>query len=276
MNIYSRAGRNRQLLGREENHMLKDTRLKKIYELLQRDGSVEINTLCRMFNVTDMTVRRDLESLSQKYDIVRTHGGAMMVDDNRVGETPYEKRIMRNENLKIAIAKKALSLLKQGSKLFIDSGTTTLNVAKHILYDDMFTVVTNGLNIANELINHDSISVLLIGGDVEKNTHSTRGALAVEQMHHLKVDVAFLGANAIGEDGFLYVGNTSETGIKKSVIESAAKTYVLADSTKFSTYSLIDYAHAKDVAGIITDSNINSEIYKKLTEYGVNIIVAEL
>ncbi len=255
--------------------MLKDTRLKKIYELLQRDGSVEINTLCRMFNVTDMTVRRDLDNLAGKYDIIRTHGGAMLAEGSRISEPPYEKRIARNEDLKTIIAVKALSLLKQGSKLFIDSGTTTYNVAKHMQYEDRFTVVTNGLNIANELMAREFVSVLLIGGDLERNTRSTRGALAVEQMHHFKVDIAFLGLNAIGEDGYLYVGNTSETGMKKSVMEAAAKTYVLADSSKFGKFSLISYAHARDVTGIITDSNLDKDIHKKLTELGANIIVAD-
>lgn len=255
--------------------MLRDTRLKNIYELLQRDGSVEINKLCRMFNVTDMTVRRDLDSLAQKYDIIRTHGGAMLADSNRISEPPYEKRIRRNEELKTAIAKKAYSLLKQENKVFIDSGTTTYNVAKHMQYKDKFTVVTNGLNIANELMNRDSVSVLLIGGDLEKNTRSTRGALAVEQMQHFKVDIAFLGSNAIGEDGYLYLGSTSETGMKKAVIEAAAKTYVLLDSTKFGKYSLISYAHGREISGVITDANVDRELCKKLMDIGVNIMIAD-
>ncbi len=255
--------------------MLKEKRIMQILEFLKRDGEVEISMLCRLFNVTDMTIRRDLEDLSKDHNIIRTHGGAMLVMEDLNVEAPYEKRIISKGDLKEKISKKALSLINSREKLFIDSGTTTYYVAKNISNDNRNVVVTNGLNIASEIINRRYISVLLIGGDLRRNTLSTRGALAEEQLQRFKVDTAFLGANSIGTDGNIYVASTSETGFKKCVMQSASQTYILLDSSKFNCYNLISYTHGRDVAGIITDDQVPEETVKKLRDIGINIIIAE-
>jgi DeoR/GlpR family transcriptional regulator of sugar metabolism len=254
--------------------VLKEKRIMQIFELLKRDGEVEINVLCRMFNVTDMTIRRDLETLSKEHNIVRTHGGAILVVEDQMVEPSYERRIISKGDQKEKIAKKALELIKSSNKIFIDSGTTTYYMATNMSNDNRNVVVTNGLNIASEIINRRYISVLLIGGDLRRNTLSTRGALAEEQLQKFKVDIAFLGANTIGDDGNIYVGSTSETGFKKYVIQSAAQTYILLDSSKFDSYNLISYTHARDVTGIITDDQVSEESVNRLREMGVNIIIA--
>lgn len=255
--------------------MLKEKRIMQVLELLKRDGEVEINTLCRMFNVTDMTIRRDLDNLSKEHNIIRTHGGAILGVEDQIVEPSYERRIISKGDLKEKIARRALKLVKAGDKLFIDSGTTTYYMAKNMSNENRNIIVTNGLNIASEIINRRYISVVLIGGDLRRNTLSTRGALAEEQLQRFKVDTAFLGANAIGSDGNIYVGNTSETGFKKCVIKSASRTYILLDSSKFDSYNLISYTYARDVTGIITDDKIPTESVNRLKDMGVNIIIAE-
>lgn len=255
--------------------MLKEKRLMQILEILKRDGEVEINTLARIFNVADITIRRDLDSLAKEQNIQKTHGGALLINEELNAEPPYERRIAIHGDLKEKIANKALSLVKVGQKIYIDSGTTTFYMAKNISNSYKNTVVTNGLNIASEIIRRHYINVLLIGGELTKNTLATRGALAEELLQRFKFDAAFLGANSIGEDGYLYIGNTSETGIKNRVIQDAKETYILLDSSKFNKYNLITYAHARDVAGIITDNHIPKKTVEQLTEMGVNIIIAE-
>lgn len=254
--------------------MLRDERIKKIYAMLLKEGYVEINNLCSIFEVTDMTIRRDLDSLSSEYAIERTHGGAMLVT-NRGEEPSYEHRIVSQSVLKEKIAKKALSLIRNSQTLFIDSGTTTQYIAKGITNENRNTIVTNGINIANEIINLDTVSAILIGGDLKKNTHSTRGALAETQVRQFRFDIAFLGANAIGADGSLYVGSTSETSFKRIVMNASSKTYVLVDSSKFNSYNLLSYANANEVTAVITDSNIDEGTKKLLEEYGINIIIAD-
>ena len=255
--------------------MLREKRLMQILDILKRDGEVEINTLARIFNVADITIRRDLDNLAKEHNIQKTHGGALLIDEDQIIEPAYDRRIETHGDLKEKIAKKALEYIKTGQKVFIDSGTTTFYMAKNITNSYRNMVVTNGLNIASEIIHRRYINVLLIGGELTRNTLATRGALAEELLQRIKVDVAFLGANSIGEDGNLYIGNTSETGIKKRVIQAATETYILLDSSKFGKYNLITYAHAKDVTGIITDNHVSKKTIEQLTEMGVNIIIAD-
>lgn len=255
--------------------MLKEKRLLQIMELLRRDGEVEINALCRMFGVTDVTIRRDLDKLAEDKNIVRTHGGAMLPQEDQITEPSYERRIMVNEQLKEKIAQKALELIQSKQKIFIDSGTTTYCIAKYMPYSSRNVIVTNAINIASEIIKRNYISVYMIGGDLRQNTKSTRGALAEEQLLKFKVDIAFLGANSIGNDGNVYVASPEETGFKKSVIQCAAQTYVLLDSSKFDSYNLISFIHAKHISGIITDRGVPEGTIKTLIDMGVNIVFAD-
>lgn len=255
--------------------MLKEKRLQKIENLLISNGSVETGQLSRTFDVTEMTIRRDLETLiKENPKIVRTHGGAMLTNSGDQGELPYERRMAENGSLKDHIAQKALSFIHHGQVLFIDSGTTTLHLARQMSNEINNTVITNGINIATELLTRDWINVILIGGDLRRNTHSTRGPLAEEQMRNFKVDVAFIGANSIGDNGNIYLANTSEIGFKKSVLASAKEVYVLADSSKFDKFNLISCADGQDVTGIITDHKLPSETASRLEELGVRLIIA--
>lgn len=255
--------------------MLKEKRLQKIQNLLISNGSVETGHLSRTFNVTEMTIRRDLESLIKANpQIIRTHGGAMLTNPGGQVELPYEQRMAENGDLKDDIAHTALSFIKHRQVLFIDSGTTTLHLARSMSNEVSNTVITNGLNIAGELLTRDWINVILIGGDLRKNTHSTRGPLAEEQMRNFKVDVAFIGANAVGSNGDIYLANTSEIGFKKSILASAEKVYVLVDSGKFNKYNLISCANGRDVTGIITDSRLPASTRSQLEELGIQIITA--
>lgn len=255
--------------------MLKEKRLHKIQNLLIANGSVETAQLSRTFDVTEMTIRRDLETLiNGNAKIVRTHGGAMMATSGDQGELPYERRMNECGESKYAIAKKAMSFIKHGQVLFIDSGTTTLHLARQISNEVNNTVITNGINIATELLTRDWINVILIGGDLRRNTHSTRGPLAEEQMRNFKVDIAFIGANSIGNNGNIYLANTSEIGFKKSVLYAAREVYVLVDSSKFNKYSLISCANSLEVTGIITDYRLPEDITSVLEEQGIPLIIA--
>lgn len=257
-----------------EVKLLKEQRIVKIRQMLERDGEVEINELCKLFNVTDMTIRRDLDNLAEISNIIRTHGGAMMAQGDQITEPSYDRRNLVHAENKEKIARKAIELITPGMKLFIDSGTTTHCLARAIPGSCRNVIITNDLDVAYEVIKRDYSSAIMIGGDLRKNTHSTRGALAEEQMKKFKVDAAFLGGNAIDMDGYVYVGSTWETGLKKCAIENASKTYILLDSSKFNQNNLISYINASDVAGIITDDEISEEIANKLRQKKVNLIIA--
>lgn len=255
--------------------MLKQSRCKQIMDILKRDGEVEISTLCRMFDVAEMTIRRDLNQLATENNIVRTHGGALLVQEDQIAEPSYERRISDSSESKEKIAKKALELIKNGDRVFLDSGSTTYHVAKQFSNSARNVVLTNGINIAAEIVLRSNISVIMIGGELRLNTFSTRGSLTEELISQFHVDVALIGANAIDKEGNIYVANTSERCLKRMIMQNSDRTYVLLDHTKFNKTSLIKYAHVNQLAGVISDTGLPQEIIDDFLEKEINLIISE-
>ncbi|MCD2491907.1 DeoR/GlpR family DNA-binding transcription regulator [Lacrimispora sp. NSJ-141] len=252
--------------------MLREKRRRQIYEMLMEDGEVQTSQLCRKFQVSDMTIRRDLEYLAGGKNVSRTHGGAVFL-----GQAKEDMEFKgATEQAKEMIARKAFELIGATQRIFIDSGTTTTLLAKNLPMGSRNIVVTNNLKIVDQVSDRPYISVLIIGGSLRIQTLSCYGAQTEEQIGRYRVDIAFLGATTVGEDGYFYDGYPPEAGVKQSIIKSAMETYVLVDSSKFNQYSLISYSHIKDVTGVITDSNISPETKERLQKMGANLIVADL
>jgi DeoR/GlpR family transcriptional regulator of sugar metabolism len=244
-------------------------------ELLKRDGEVEISTLCRIFNVAEMTIRRDLNQLAKENNIIRTHGGALLVQEDQITEPSYERRITDSGESKTQIAATAIELIKNGERIFLDSGSTTYHIAKKIPNSARNVVLTNGINIAAEIMRRNNLSVIMIGGELRPNTLSTRGSLTEEYISQFHVDIAFVGANAIDREGNIYVANTSERCLKRAIMQHSDRTYVLLDHTKFGKTSLIKYANASELTGIISDTKLAQKISDEFEEKKINLIIAE-
>ena len=256
--------------------MLRETRQKAILDQLRANGSVEISRLCKEFSVTEMTIRRDLDTLVQTSNVIRTYGGAMLAGHDSLSEQSIDKRQQLNSTAKKAIAYKALEYIKPGQTIYVDSGTTCLYLAKLAPMDLQNVFVTNGLNTAQELLTRPHSSVLVTGGEARANTHACRGALAEEMMQRFRIDIAFIGANNIGEDGYIYIGNASESGMKKSIISVSKQIFLLADSSKLNSFSLLSYAHINEMTYLVTDKGIDTPTLNKYKEMGANIIVTDL
>ena len=256
--------------------MLKKDRLDQIIKLLQSNGVVEVSQLCRMFDVTEMTVRRDLDELAEKSLIIRTHGGAVLPEDNILVEQPYEVRLLQNSVEKQAIAKLAVDFIEDGQKIYLDSGTTTYFLARALNNSHRLIVITNAINIAAELNTRTNITVIQIGGELRKNALSCVGYFAEEMIKQLKVDIAFLGVSSLGPKGELYSGSMAEVGIKRAILESSRKTIVLANSNKIGNEEFVYIGNLKNVDCLITDSNNPDPLLEKYREMGVQVKVAEI
>ena len=256
--------------------MLKQTRLEQIINLLHSNGSVEINQLCRLFNVTEMTIRRDLEELAKKGNVTRTYGGAILSEDNILVEKPFETRMGSNYEQKNAIAKEALVMLEDGSKIFFNSSSTIFSLANNIDNTHRLVIVTDAINIANELNTRSNVSVIQLGGEVRKNTISCVGYFAEEMLKQFRFDAAFVGINAIDNEGNLYCRSIYEMGIYKNVFASTKKVIVLADSTKLGQQDFTYVGSINQIDTLITDSNASKDLLEKYRKMGINVVVAEL
>lgn len=260
---------------RKSDIMLKDNRLKEIEEMLHQYGKVEVSSLCRIFNVTEMTIRRDLNELERRNLAIRSHGGAIL-PDNILSERPYELRMTHNLQEKDAIAKEALPLIEDGCTVFFDSSTTVYYLARLITNSHNFLVVTDTITTALELNSRANVKVICLGGELKKTTHSCSGLFAEQMLESMHFNIAFIGVPSISYDGILSTSSISELSIKQTVMKHSSSTVILADSSKLGSSDFLKFGHISECDTIITDSNIPREFVDYCTNQGVRVIIAKL
>ncbi|WP_066190899.1 DeoR/GlpR family DNA-binding transcription regulator [Gracilibacillus timonensis] len=255
--------------------MLREERLKEIERILHEKGRVEVSNLSRMFNVTEMTVRRDLDELATKQIAIRSHGGAIIHSDKILAERPYELRILMNREKKEKIAEAGLSFISDGNKIFIDSSTTGYCLAHSIPNEKRLLIVTGTLSTAVELNNRPNLQVVFIGGDLEKETGTSKGHFAELMINSMNFDVAFIGVPKITPNGILTTSSVDELMIKKSVIKKAKKVIVLVDSSKVGEPDFLELCHVSEIDTVITNNDIDEEFLNTCKEENVEVILTD-
>ncbi len=242
-----------------------------ILDILKRKGKVTVQELVERFNVSSVTIRKDLEFLESNGSIVRTHGGAMLADHSK-SEWNFLKKIHQKEAEKKRIAKKIVSLIEDGDTVILDSSSTNYYVTYELRHADFssITVVTNNVFIAGKLI-EQGVEVIVLGGVVRENSLSLVGPWALRFLEEINVDKAFLGTTGFSiEKGFM-TPSIVEADVKRAMIKSASKVYVVTDSTKFHRSAFASFAMPEEIDGVITDIGIPDELEKFLIEKGVEV-----
>ena len=255
--------------------MKKNERCLAILDMLQKKRRVDVTDLAGQFGISETTARRDLNFLAQQYNITRTHGGAIMAEQPVVRIISFDESRIAHKEAKEKIAARAAQLVRNGQRIFIDAGSTTRIMLNYLPEDTRAVVVTNHLKTAEHALQFASLSVIMLGGEMIQRTNCSSGTVAEEQIEKYQLDIAFLGAAAIGTDGCLYDGYSPEARFKRSIFSVAKKIYILADSSKFNTYDLNSFASLSQVTGVITDSGIDAEGINLLKKYHVELIVAQ-
>ncbi|MFP4384401.1 MAG: DeoR/GlpR family DNA-binding transcription regulator [Spirochaetia bacterium] len=229
----------------------------EILKIISLKKKVGVGELTRRLNVSEVTVRKDLSLLEDMGHILRTRGGAILAADRRVLKPAG---IRKKENLpqKRAIAEKAAELVEEGDTIYIDSGSTCLLFAKGIKEKNL-RVVTNSLDVLNELGDTDSIALFSVGGAYRRDAGSFIGPISVEGIRSFHVQTAFLGATGITRDGRFSSQNVIESQLKRKVIGAAARSVVLTDSSKFESSAFSVFAQEGDIDAVITDSGIGGK-----------------
>lgn len=254
--------------------MLPNQRREKILELIREDGHAKVLDLSRIFKVTEVTIRQDLERIEKEGLIVREHGGAYLKDiDSNVRNFSLQNQ--QNLAEKMAIAQKAVEFIHDGNTIILDSGSTTTEIAKLLTGYQELTVITNALNIALILGAQMGINVVVTGGEFKAPTLSLTGEKAADFFQSLHVDKLFLATAGIAlKSGLTYPG-ISDICVKRAMIESADEIYLVADSTKIGKSSFASLGALSLINYLITDSKIKSEDIEWLKNYDVQFIIAE-
>ena len=224
-----------------------------ILDIISTSGFGSVSDLARRLEVSEMTIRRDLDKLEAEGHIRRTHGGAIAEQRTQV-EIAYRDRKKRRAAEKEKIGALAARLVESGQRLFLDAGTTVLAMVEHLKKLKNLQIITTSLPIQAELIDSPGIEAILAGGQVLSSTMSLVGTLAQDNISTMRFDWAFLGTGGIDIERGLTHSTMEEIPVKKAAAASASKVAVLADHTKFAVQALALFMPIDDIDIIITDS----------------------
>ncbi|KMY43886.1 DeoR faimly transcriptional regulator [Bacillus sp. FJAT-27916] len=244
--------------------MLTPERQQYIIEKIKQDGFVKIQELVKDLNTSESTIRRDLSQLEDMHLLKRVHGGAEVVR-KRGRELTISEKSTSHQLEKKAIAKFAASLIEDGDCIYLDAGTTTLEMISYIK-EKAITVVTNGIQQAEALKDSDIITYL-IGGRIKKSTNALIGSQAIQNLANYRFDKCFLGMNGIHPEWGYSTPDPEEAILKRSAIDLGKESYVLADISKFGETSFSKVAELYQ-ATIITagiDSDKEAKYKMKTT-----------
>jgi DeoR family fructose operon transcriptional repressor len=245
----------------------------RIADLVRDRGSVRASELTDLFGVTDETIRRDLAHLADQGVLRRAHGGAVATPTR--AESTFERRLHEHEAEKIAIARAAAELVRDGSTIIIDSGTTTVHLARAIADKRDLVVITNAVTNAIELIGSPTVTVVLTGGVVRPATLGAVGDLAVATLKELHVDQVFLAMNSVTVDGGLTYPSFEEVAVKRAMIEAGSEVILLVDASKFGHNSLVRVAALDAVSTVVTSASSDAGTIGAMRDMGIEVIVAE-
>lgn len=248
-------------------------RRRLILEQLQQNKQVDISELKNLFNVSEVTLRKDLRHLENKNLLIRSRGGAMIAV--KVGEDlSVKKRMVLNLEKKKAIASAARPLIKEGDTIIIDSGTTLMQLASLLEKIKNLTVITNALDIAMKLSEFGHLNIIVPGGIVRKRSCSLTGVTAIENFQSFRADKYFVSADGITAEG-LFTSNLEEGQIAKMILSNAKENIVLVDSGKFGRTGIINFAPLSKIHILVTDKNIPNRYLSQLKEKDIKVILTD-
>ncbi len=224
-----------------------------------------------MFQTSAVTIRRDLQELEKQGFLQRVHGGAISKPSLFTGLALSEKEKIRTEE-KERIARYAAGLVQRGDVVLIDSGSTTLRLARHLKNQQELMVVTNSLHVASEL-SRSRNKIILTGGEMEPDSLALLGPLADQTLHSVAVDKLFMGIDSIDFESGLTTPQFSEARTIHAMMKAAGNRILLADSSKFGRKSLAVVEKISALDKIITDSGLDEALIRKIEQAGVEVVV---
>lgn len=255
---------------RAQAPMLIEERRQHILSLIQKQGRVLVDELSTSLNLSQITIRKDLDYLESKDLLVRTHGGALPAQAGALSDPTIQEKEELHHEEKVKIAKAAAAMISEGQCIILDSGTTTTEIARSLSSLRHLTVITNALNIAADLA-RSNFEIIMIGGTLRKNSLSVVGPLAEDVLKEMHADIVFLGVDGFDTKIGLTTPNLLEARVNRAMAEAAEKVVAVCDSSKFNRKSLSLIVGASAIDHVITDSNLSSEDVKAIRDAGIEV-----
>ena len=234
-----------------------------------RSGTARVPELAAAFDVSPMTVRRDLRMLAREGKLERVYGGAISAEEDR----PFAEIAVERSEAKQRIGAVAAALVQDGQTVMLDIGTTAVQVARH-LRGRSLTVITTNLAAYEELLPEPGITLILPGGVVRRDYRSLVGVIAQDSLSQLSADMAFIGTSGVDAEGSVWDTTMVEVPIKRAMMSAVDRVVLVADRQKFSMGGVVRVCGAADIDQIVTEDELPATTQIAVNEAGIEVTIA--
>ena len=248
-------------------------RRQQLLDVLRRRPGLSVPELAGELDVSEGTIRNDLNALEIQGLLTRVHGGAILHQQIEFRNSSFARRMQQNAAAKIAIAREAATLVENDASILIDASSTAFYFAKALDKHQRLRVITNGFDTARELAKNTTNTVILIGGIVDNEASSVTGLLSEHIIEELHIQKAFLSCSGFTLERGMTEVHLAEAQLKRKVIDSSEELYALIDSTKFGVVDLTSFARPERISRLFTDQNLSSVWSQQLTTAGVHFTI---
>lgn len=249
---------------------MKIERIKNIEQYLIEHESASLDKLCKLFNVSKNTIRRDISELESRGVIKKVYGGVTL--DYKEETVPFQQRQIQHTSEKAKIGSLASELINDGDIIFIDSGSTTIHLLPNIKNKENITIITNSLNVIVEAAPYSNLNVISTGGILQRKTNSFAGITTVNFLKDLNIDKAFMATTGLSIEKGVTNTNYLEAEIKKSVVRISDKIIVMADHTKIGSSAFMTYCNLHEIDCYITNKIPPSEYVDYLNRNNIQLL----
>ncbi|MED4224370.1 DeoR/GlpR family DNA-binding transcription regulator [Neobacillus cucumis] len=229
--------------------MIKEKRIKKIHDYVVEQHSASLDELVSVFDVSKNTIRRDVQTLVERGDLKKVYGGVSVIHKKLES---FQDRKTRNQEQKASIVKKAANFVKDGDIIFIDSGTTTIEMFDYIK-EKSLTIFTNSMEFIVRALPFEQLNVISIGGVLDRKTDSFGNPLNLDLLSNYNIKKAFMASTGISLSSGVTNASPLESELKKLIVKKSAEVYLLVDHDKFDKYGLMTYCGLDEIDYLITD-----------------------
>lgn len=245
-------------------------RRQSLLDALRKQPGMRVSELAQVLNVSEGTVRNDLNSLEEEGKLKRVHGGAVLIEDEHFKSNSFVGRYKENSAAKLAIAREASKLIQDGDSILLDASSTDYYLARALSEHQGLRIVTNGFEVARELASNTSSTVILIGGIVNNDSSSVTGLLSEKIIEELHIQKAFFSCSGFSIERGMTEVHLGEAQLKRKAIESSRQVYALIDSSKLGHEDLTPFANLAQITHLFTDSGISDEWERRLQSANVS------
>lgn len=233
--------------------MLKEERLQAIYQFIREKKFAHVTELSRTFFISETSVRRDLSELEHAGLVKKTYGGAHITESN-IDVLPLTARAKSDPKAKTMIAAKARQLIRGGDVIFLDSSSTVLSLVPYIMQIPNLTVITHGLRVACELVEHTDAKVYCLGGLISAHTYSANGMMTIHALQGIRANKFFVSPKGITNSS-IFCASETEAEIRRMMLHQSDQTYLLCSANKFGQTAVFQLCFLEEIDGIVTDAD---------------------